>query len=358
MPIEPERAAPASTDPSSPSAVASSGSPPDTAHDPGPEAARDRADRVGAADGEAIALGRARVLVGTAGWTDRTLTAAGVFYPAAATTPEDRLRYYASRFPLVEVDATYYALPTRRMAELWAERTPDDFTFDVKANALMTGHPSEVSRLPKAIRDELPESLAAKTRIYPKDLPPELEEAVWSTFLDALEPLRSPGKLGAVLLQYPRWFGPTRDNARVLVEAKRRLGDVTGTVELRNRDWFSDRLRERTLGLLGEHDIPFVMVDAPQGHRSSVPPLAATTTARLAVLRLHGRRVDTWERSGVGVAERFRYLYDRGELAEWLPRLESAAAAAREVHVVFNNCYANYGTTNAAEMMEMLSRRS
>ena len=328
---------------------------PDEAHDPGPEAARARADRVDVADGRALELGGARVLVGTAGWTDRTLTAAGVFYPPAATTPEDRLRHYATRFPLVEVDATYYALPTRRMAELWVERTPDDFTFDVKAYALMTGHPTEVSRLPKAIRDELPAALSAKTRLYAKDLPPELDEAVWATFLDALEPLRSSGKLGGVLLQFPRWFGPTRDNARALVDAKRRLGDITGTVELRNRDWFSERLRERTLALLADNEIPYVMVDAPQGHRSSVPPVAAATSPRLAVLRLHGRRVDSWERPGVGVAERFRYLYDRDELAEWLPRLASVAAAAREVHVVFNNCYANYGTTNAAEMMAMLA---
>ena len=97
------------------------------------------------------------------------------------------------------------------------------------------------------------------------------------------------------------------------------------------------------------------MVNPPEGHRSPVPPTAAGPSRRLAVLRLHGRRVDSWERPGVGVAERFRYLYDRDELAEWLPRLASAAAAAREVHVVFNNCYANYGTTNAAEMMEMLA---
>jgi uncharacterized protein YecE (DUF72 family) len=97
------------------------------------------------------------------------------------------------------------------------------------------------------------------------------------------------------------------------------------------------------------------MVDAPQGHRSSVPPVVAATSPRLAVLRLHGRRTETWEKPKVSVAERFRYLYDRGELAEWLPRLEQAAAAAREVHVVFNNCYANYGTTNAAELMEMLA---
>lgn len=331
---------------------------PDAAHDPGPEAARARADRLDAADGRPIRLGEARILVGTAGWTDRTLTATGVFYPPTATTPEERLRHYATRFPLVEVDATYYALPTRRMAELWVERTPDDFTFDVKANALMTGHPTEVSRLPKTIRDELPAALAAKTRLYATDLPPELDEAVWATFLDALEPLRSSGKLGGVLLQYPRWFGPSRDNARALVEAKRRLGDVTGTVELRNRDWFSDRLRDRTLALLADNEIPYVMVDAPQGHRSSVPPVAAATSARLAVLRLHGRRVDSWERPGVGVAERFRYLYDRDELAEWLPRLAAVAAAAREVHVVFNNCYANYGTSNAAEFMEMLARRA
>ena len=327
----------------------------DPAHDPGLAAAGERARRAGVEEATVVTpRAGGRILLGTAGWTDPTLTAGGVFYPRYADTPEERLRYYASRFPFVEVDSTYYALPARRMAELWAERTPPEFTFNVKANALMTGHPTEVKRLPKAIRDALPADLAAKTRVYAKDLPPELVDAVWETFVDALQPLHSSGKLGAVLLQYPRWFVPSRRNAEALLDAKRRLGDVAAAVEFRNRRWLSPALAGRTLALLAEHDLPFVMVDEPQGFESSVPPLVAAPSPRLAVVRFHGRRAATWERPNVPVTEKFRYLYGRDELAEWVPKILEAAAHAKETHVVFNNCYGNYGTTNALEMTELL----
>lgn len=324
-------------------------------HDPGADAARVRADALSAADPHSITLPAGGVVsVGTAGWTDPTLIAPGVFYPGHATSAEDRLRYYAERFPLVEVDSSYYALPSRRSAELWVERTPPDFTFNLKANALMTGQPSEVSRLPKALREALPAALQEKQRIYGKDLPAELYDAVWSWYTDALEPLHAAGKLGAVLLQYPRWFLPSRESAAEVLDAKRRLGELGGAVEFRNHRWLTGRTRERTLEFLAEHDLPHVMVDGPQGMDSSVPPEPAVTSKRLAVLRLHGRRADRWEAPSVSAAERYRYLYDRDELAGWLPGLAEAARQVKRTHVILNNCYANYGTTNALEMMALL----
>jgi uncharacterized protein YecE (DUF72 family) len=173
------------------------------AHDPGPgEASRRAADVLGAA-AEPIELpgGGATVRVGTASWTDPTMVAGSVFYPKGTDTAEERLQYYASQFPLVEIDATYYALPVARVAQLWRERTPPDFVFDVKAHALMTGQPTETKRLPKAIRDELPADIAGKARIYARDLPAELRDAVWTMFMDGLEPLREAGQLGTVLLE-------------------------------------------------------------------------------------------------------------------------------------------------------------
>ena len=332
----------------------------DRLHDPGHDVARERAAALPPAT--AVRLpGGGTVLVGTASWTDPTILEDEVFYPADARTPEARLRYYASRFPLVEVDATYYALPTRSTAELWRQRTPRDFTFNVKAHALMTGQPSEVSRLPKLLREALPKELAAKKRIYAKDLPPDLYDAVWAVFLDAIEPLRASGKLGAVLLQYPRWFTPTRKNLDDLLDAQRRLteapgGPLLGPVELRNHLWFDARpgRAERMLGFLADHDVPYVMVDGPQGLTSSVPPVAAVTSPRLAMVRLHGRRDATWEAPGVPTVERYRYLYDREQLESWLPPVAEAAKSAERVHVVFNNCHGNYGTTNAIEFETLL----
>ena len=155
-----------------------------TDHDPGPDAANDRARPLETIAAEPIQPKGAAgtILVGTASWTDPTMTAAGVFYPTGADNAEERLGYYASSFPVVEVDSTYYALPAERTAQLWAERTPPDFTFDIKAHALMTGQGTETPRLPKMIREALPDELQAKSRIYLKDFPGELNDEVWRTF--------------------------------------------------------------------------------------------------------------------------------------------------------------------------------
>jgi uncharacterized protein YecE (DUF72 family) len=329
------------------------------AHDPGVEAARaraeaDRSDDRGVERAAPPPQGH-RILVGTAGWTDRTLTARGVFYPPGATSAEARLRYYASRFPMVEVDATYYALPARQMAEYWVQRTPPDFVFDVKAFALMTGHPADTKRLPPAVRDVLPPALAAKARLYPKDIPREALDAVWTEFRDALAPLHEAGKLGAVLLQYPRWFLPNSPTKDAILEARDRLGGLPCAVEFRNRRWFTAHTADRTLRFLEDHALPLVVVDEPQGLESSVPPIVAATASSLAIVRLHGRRDDLWEKPGVSTTERYRYLYDRRELAEWVPRVADLARKATATHVVFNNCYANYGTTNASEMRDLLA---
>jgi len=323
-------------------------------HDPGADASAQRGEARAEAPRHPLQLGDAVVRVGTASWTDPTMTAPGVFYPPDATNAEARLRYYADQFPIVEVDATYYALPTRQMGELWLERTPPEFTFDIKAHALMTGQPSEVKRLPKEIREEVPIELADKKRIYGKDLPAELYDAIWDTFLDALKPLYSAGKLGAVFLQYPRWFYPSNESRDAIVEARRRLGEVPMAVEFRSGTWFNEKNADRTLRFLEKYQIPFVMVDEPQT-RTALPPIYAVTSPDLAVVRFHGRRTETWEAKNIPVVERFRYLYDTDELDEWVPRVRQAAEAARNVHVLMNNCYANYGTTNARELAALLT---
>jgi uncharacterized protein YecE (DUF72 family) len=296
------------------------------------------------------------VRIGTASWTDPTMTAAGVFYPKNATSPEARLRYYATRLPLVEVDSTYYALPSRSVAQLWADRTPDDFVFNVKAHALMTGQPSEVSRLPRAIQDALPATLATRLKVYGKDLPPDIVDDIWATFLDALAPLHEAGKLGAVLLQFPRWVLPSKVNRDLISDAVSRLGQIRSAVELRNKRWFGRNEADsaRTLEWFQQHDIPLVMVDGPQGLESSIPAVTASTSRTLAMVRLHGRRADTWERTGVPTVERYRWFYTTDELAEWIPRITEALRRAGEVHVLLNNCYGNYGAANALELGSML----
>jgi len=330
----------------------------DALHDPGIATGLARAAAVEQTVVRPLAVGRARTLIGVASWTDPSMTATGVFYPERVNSAEGRLRYYASRFPIVEVDSTYYAIPARRMADLWVERTPPGFTFDVKAHALMTGQPTETNRLPKDIRDALPRELATKQRLYATDLPDDVVDAAWAMFLDALEPLRSAGRLGAILLQYPRWVGPSRANAAMIEDARRRLDGWPVAVELRNRKWFDERTKPRTLALLRRNEMAYVVVDSPPGFESSVPAVPEATSDSLAIVRFHGRNTDTWEAKVAQVSQRFRYLYDETELREWLPRIRAISEQTETVHLVFNNCYGNYGTTNALEMANLFQRYS
>jgi uncharacterized protein YecE (DUF72 family) len=331
--------------------------PPPSPHDPGPGAAGERATTVERAACLPITTpGGATIRIGTASWTDPTMTAPGVFYPRGAESAEERLAYYAATFPIVEVDATYYALLSTRVAEAWVARTPPDFVFDVKAYALMTGQPTEPKRLPKDVRSALPDELAAKPRLYARDLPPELRDEIWRLFVAGIEPLGASGQLGSVLLQYPRWFFPTGESRDAILEARQRLGSIRSAVEFRSETWFNDKNRERTLSFLADNAIPFVMVDGPQGLRSSVPPIMAVTSPEMALVRFHGRRAETWEAIGIPVVERFRYLYSEEELAEWVPRIREAAEQAREMHILMNNCYANYGSTNARELAALLEK--
>ena len=329
----------------------------DATHDPGPDVARARLEAAALEEAATEPLAGPsghRIRVGTASWTDPTMTATGVFYPTDASTAEDRLGYYASRFPVVEVDATYYALPAERTAQLWAERTPPDFKFDIKAHALMTGQGTETKRLPKAIREALPPALQEKTRIYAKDFPAELEDEIWRLFRSALAPLEERGQLGSILLQYPKWVFPSSENRALIKDAVERMAGWRVAVEFRNASWLNEKNAERTLGFLEDKGLAFVMVDEPQGFKSSVPPVTAVTSD-LALVRFHGRNRETWEAKGITPAERFRYLYSRDELEEWAPRIRDAASSAEDTHVLMNNCYANYGTTNAREMAAILA---
>lgn len=324
-------------------------------HDPGWRVAKRRADGATAGNASPFEWNGSEIHVGVAGWTDPTLTADGVFYPPGAADPEPRLRFYASRLSMVEVDATYYAMPSEETARRWAERTPDDFSFDVKAHALMTGHPTSADRLPAWLKEDLPIRLRTARNVYTHHFSRDAIDEVWTRFLNALAPLRAAGKLGAIMLQYPRWFTPTRDSASKLSEARARLGDWPASVEFRHREWLSERIAPRTFSLLRALSYSYVAVDGPQGLESSMPQTMEVTNPDLAIIRLHGRRVTTWEARNDIVTERYRYLYEQTQLASWLSTIQRAADGAMKVHLTFNNNHANYATTNALEMRQLLA---
>jgi uncharacterized protein YecE (DUF72 family) len=291
------------------------------------------------------------VFYGTSSWTDKTLLASKRFYPSTVKSAEDRLRYYAEQFPLVEVDSTYYALPSEKNAALWLERTPTHFVFNIKAFALLTQHPAGARGLPARIREQLSED---KERIYRKDLPPAELALVDEMFVSALRPLDAAGRLGAVLFQFPRWFVRSRPN----IDYLRGLAESFPyriAVEFRGPTWMEPDRRDRTLSLLEELGMTYVVVDEPQGFKSSVPPVPACTSPDLAMIRFHGRNAETWEKPGLTAAERFRYLYSEKELEEWVEPARELAGQAKQLHILMNNCYEDYGVQNAAQLAALLA---
>ena len=282
--------------------------------------------------------------VGTASWTDKTLLASG-WYPPAANTPEKRLAYYAKQFPIVEVDSTYYGPPAEQTARLWAERTPAGFTFNIKAYSLLTGHPTRVASIYKDLRPQ-----TEKTTVYPGDLKPQTYEEIWSRFLSALDPLAAAGKLGALLFQFPPWFGIRKSNREYLLEIVARCRPLTPVFEFRNSSWFDGANANETLDFLRAHKLPYVCVDMPQGHKSSVPPIV-TATADLAVVRFHGHS-EKW--TSKNIYEKYGYDYSGAELREWAPKLRGLADQAERTQVFLNNCYGDASQRNAATLIKFL----
>ncbi|AUX45792.1 hypothetical protein SOCE26_072880 [Sorangium cellulosum] len=298
-----------------------------------------------------------RVLAGTAGWTDPTLVKSQRFYPKGVSSPEQRLRFYGSQFPVVEVNSSYYALPSPALAEQWVQRTPADFVFNMKAFAPLTRHPVESARLPADVQRALPAALVDKGRLYPQDLPGEAIDVLWERFRQALEPLRRAHKLGYVLFQFPPWFTATRGNVRVIEDCRARLDGLPVAVELRHASWGAPERIERVVGFLREIGAIHVNVDEPQGKTNSMPGTALVADPRLAVVRFHGRRAETWD-APVSVSEKFRYVYDPAELEPWAEAVERLAGEAERVHVIFNNCVADHAVLGAKGLTALLARRA
>ncbi|MBS1191762.1 MAG: hypothetical protein H6R10_3554 [Rhodocyclaceae bacterium] len=294
------------------------------------------------------------IRVGTASWTDKSLIDSGEFYPSDVNTPEGRLQYYAGHFPLVEVDSSYYAMPTVRNAMLWAARTPNDFVFDIKAFRLFTQHQTDPHVLPPDIREAL--GPVGKKNVYYRDLPAPLLDELWLRFAMAIEPLRRAGKLGAVLFQFPPWFVPSPASLAHIGACAEKLPGCRIAVEFRNKAWFEGKRSAWVLDFEREHGLSHVVVDEPQGFSSSVPTLWEVTSPELAVVRLHGRNRDTWEKKGLGSStERFNYLYKEEELQGLTEGVRQLADTARSVHVLFNNNFGAYAQRNAMEFRQLLT---
>lgn len=298
------------------------------------------------------------ILTGTASWTDPTLLACGRFYPPHVRTPEARLRYYASQFKLVEVDATYYHLPNGQTAHLWSTRTPDDFVFHVKAFRLFTGHPAPRQALPTDIQRELVDDHDAASNdpmVFYHQLPTDLQDELWRRFLIALEPLRLAGKLAAVHFQFAPWVRRNARGVAWLRECARHMQEHVMAVEFRHRSWFETPAASTwTLAFEREAGMVHTVVDAAQGFDNTVPAVWESTHPELAVLRLHGRNAAAWNTNTNASSGRFQYEYSPAELAELAERLKRLAEQVRHAHAVLNTNYQDQGMRNATGLAAAL----
>jgi uncharacterized protein YecE (DUF72 family) len=265
----------------------------------------------------------ATVRIGTCSWADDGLVKH--WYPRGVSNAEARLRYYAARFDVVEVDSPFYHLPAPETAARWAERTPEDFVFHVKASGEMTGH--RESGLEPAFRD----------------------------FREALGPLEASAKMRGVLLQYHPRVKKSPEALAELARVRGLLEPLVPLIEFRHRSWVTEDELADTLRFLERHGLAFVSVDSPPTTATNVVPTIAAATHPLAYVRFHGRNWRTWNiRNAKSSAERFDHLYTEPELAEWVEPLGRLAGEAEEVYALFNNNRDDFAPRSARIMRSLL----
>jgi uncharacterized protein YecE (DUF72 family) len=248
----------------------------------------------------------ATVRIGTCSWADEGLVKH--WYPRGVSSAEARLRHYAERFDVVEVDSPFYHLPAPEVAAKWAERTPPGFVFHVKAHKTMTGH--EDAELETAFRE----------------------------FREALQPLEASGKMRGVLLQYHPRVKKSPEALEELQRVRGLLDPLVPLIEFRHRSWVTEDELPDTLRFLERQGLAFVSVDSPPTRATNVVPTIAAVTHAVAYVRFHGRNWRTWNiRNARTSAERFDHMYTEEELAEWVEPMGRLAGEAEEVYALMNN---------------------
>lgn len=222
----------------------------------------------------------------------------GNFYPRGMPRRE-WLSYYAQEFSALELNSTFYALPTLSILEAMIDKTGEGFLFSVKANQEMTHQRQHNSR-------------------------------VFAAFVHSLQPFIEAGKLGCVLAQFPYSFGFSRQNWDYLGLFRERLGDLPVVVEFRNAQW----LEPEVFDWLRSYNLGFCCVDEPQLPKL-LPPLAEVTS-NVGYVRFHGRNAAKWWQHEHAY-ERYDYTYSAEELGDWLPRISRLNSLAERTFIFANN---------------------
>lgn len=267
------------------------------------------------------------IQIGLTGWGDHP----DVYLPTSKKN--EKLIDYSSHFPIVELDASFYAIQPERNIRKWINETPDDFQFIVKAYQGMTGHQ----------RGKLP-----------YDTPEEM----FQQFKLSIDLMRAAGKLAMILVQFPPWFDCKRENVDQIRYIRSQLEGYDVAIEFRHQSWYDSSMREGTLTFLKDLDFIHTVCDEPQSGDGSVPLVAETTRSDKVFVRLHGRNVNGW-RNTTGDNEawrkvRYLYNYSDSELAEILQVVNKLKKESKDVFVIFNNNSGGHAAENAKRFQKMM----
>ncbi|MBM3130726.1 MAG: DUF72 domain-containing protein [Chloroflexi bacterium] len=253
------------------------------------------------------------IYVGTSGFSYDDWV--GAYYPPNLSK-NDWLTFYAKEFNALEINYTYYRMPTAKTLAGMARKVPDGFLFTLKTPQEMT-----------------------HTR--------DADASLFLQFIEALKPLAEQKKFGTVLAQFPSSFHNTRENADYLKHFREHLRDLPIVVEFRNAQWLNDK----TFAFLREHKTGFCCVDEPR-LKGLLPPIAEATS-QVAYVRFHGRNAAKWW-DHAQAYERYDYTYSKAELEEWTPKIQKLNQLSETVFVFANNHYRAQGIDTARQLRLLL----
>lgn len=254
-----------------------------------------------------------KILVGTSGFSYEDWK--GRFYPRDMKKGE-MLSFYSEHFPTVEINSTYYVIPSPRTFISMSEKTPEGFEFVVKANKEIT-------------------------HVEQTDM------EIYERFTGSIQPIIQNGRLGCILAQYPWAFKKNSDNICRLKQLRDGFGDLPVTVEFRNVSWVNDG----TFQLLRENNLGYCCVDEP--HLKGMMPGITLSTTDIGYVRFHGRNAEKWW-ARKQAWERYNYLYSHEELAEWIPKVRKLSSETKKTYIFFNNHYESKAAQNAVMFSMML----
>ncbi len=252
------------------------------------------------------------IRIGTSGFSYKDWV--GPVYPAGL--PErDWLSFYARQFSTVELNVTFYRLPSVRNTDAWLRKTPEVFRFVVKAYRGLTH---------------------------------ERENPDFAAFCASIQPLKESGKLGCVLAQFPNSFHPIPENKEYLKRLREGLAPFPLVAEFRHVAWSKPETFEMLRGL----SVGYCCVDEPQ-LRGLMPPTAVATSP-VGYIRFHGRNAAHWYENQ-DPQERYDYIYSQEELEEWVPKIRGVEKDTEETYVYFNNHPHGHGVAGARVLGTLLN---